>query len=73
MPLYPAVCAALQKTVDKHGHERKQKEADKPEHNGKEEDKEVVITTHILLGLGVIAKISLPAVFHTDSEYTPHR
>ena len=57
MPLYPAVCAALQKTVDKHGHERKQKEANKPEHNGKEEDKEVVVTTHILLGFGCAREV----------------
>ena len=47
MPLYPAVRAALQKTVDKHGYKWKQEEANKPKNNWKEENKEVVVTTHI--------------------------
>jgi hypothetical protein len=57
VPLYPAVGPTFQKTVDKHGYDRKQKEADKPKDDGEKEDKEVVITTHFLLGFGCDSEI----------------
>jgi hypothetical protein len=47
MPLHPAVCTALYETIDEYRYKWKQKEADKPEYNGKKKDKEVIITTHV--------------------------
>jgi len=47
VPPDPAISATFYETVDEHGHKREQKKADEPKDNGKKEDKEMVVTTHI--------------------------
>ena len=49
MPSHATVRSALYETVNEHGHKRKQKEAEEPKNNGKEENKEMIITTHFFM------------------------